>query len=93
MVSYCERMKQENCNRAIVVVRQGITPLAKQVRYAALPSGVSWLYFAQAIAEMAPRLHLEQFNESELLVNITEHQLVPKHIRLTREEKKELLDK
>jgi len=47
----------------------------------------------QALTEMHPKYKLEQFSETELLVNITEHQLVPKHIRLTPPEKAELLEK
>ena len=42
---------------------------------------------------MAPRFKIEHFHETELYVNITEHQLVPKHVKLTREEKKALLDR
>lgn len=34
---------------------------------------------------------MEQFGESELIVNITEHKLVPVHVVLTEEEKKALL--
>ena len=45
----------------------------------------------QALKDMAPKYILEQFLESELLVNITEHELVPEHIVLTPEEKSELL--
>lgn len=40
---------------------------------------------------MAPKYILEQFSESELVVNIIEHVLVPQHIVLTDEEKKTLL--
>ena len=40
---------------------------------------------------MAPKYKLEQFKETELLVNITQHQLVPKHIKLTKEEKADLV--
>ncbi len=40
---------------------------------------------------MAPRYILESFNEDELLINITEHELVPEHIVLTPVEKQELL--
>ncbi|KAI3402943.2 RPB5 [Candida oxycetoniae] len=36
---------------------------------------------------------IETFQESDLIVNITHHELVPKHIKLNREEKKELLDR
>jgi len=42
---------------------------------------------------MAPKYQLELFNEGELLVNITHHTLVPKHIVLTAEEKKSLLQR
>jgi len=45
----------------------------------------------QALAEMAPRYKIEHFREEELLVDITEHTLVPKHIVLNNVEKAELL--
>ncbi|XP_076462748.1 DNA-directed RNA polymerases I, II, and III subunit RPABC1 [Babylonia areolata] len=45
----------------------------------------------QALVEMAPKYILEQFIETELLVNITEHMLVPEHVVMTTEEKTELL--
>jgi len=45
----------------------------------------------QALVEMAPKYILEQFIESELLINITEHMLVPEHKVMTSEEKAELL--
>lgn len=45
----------------------------------------------QALAEMAPRFKIEHFKEAELLVDITEHILVPKHEILTSEEKAALL--
>jgi len=47
----------------------------------------------QAMAEMAPKFILEHFSETELLVNITEHTLVPKHQLLSSEEKKKLLER
>jgi DNA-directed RNA polymerase I, II, and III subunit RPABC1 len=47
----------------------------------------------QSISDMAPKYILEQFIESELLVNITEHELVPEHVVMTPEEKRELLIK
>nr|CAG4642759.1 EOG090X0C9F [Evadne anonyx] len=45
----------------------------------------------QSLVDMAPKYILEYFTESELLINITEHELVPEHIVLTPDEKQELL--
>lgn len=46
-----------------------------------------------AINESAPRHIIENFLDTELLVNITKHELVPKHIPLTFEEKRHLLQR
>jgi len=43
------------------------------------------------LAEIASKFLIETFREDELLVNITEHELVPKHVKLTSEEKEKLL--
>jgi DNA-directed RNA polymerase I, II, and III subunit RPABC1 len=48
---------------------------------------------ASKVMQNLPKLKFECFYENELLVNITEHQLVPKHELLTPAEKKELLQK
>lgn len=45
----------------------------------------------QALNELAPQYVLEQFAEAELLVDITEHELVPKHEVLSADEKAALL--
>jgi len=48
--------------------------------------------FAKTIlSALAPRLIIEQFQESELLVNITEHVLVPQHTLLSDSDKSALL--
>lgn len=44
-----------------------------------------------ALAELG--MKAEHFKEEDLLVNITKHELVPKHILLSDEEKKVLLDR
>ncbi|EGW32541.1 DNA-directed RNA polymerases II 24 kDa polypeptide [Spathaspora passalidarum NRRL Y-27907] len=36
---------------------------------------------------------IETFQEGDLVVNITHHELVPKHIKLSKDEKKELLER
>eukprot|EP00033_Pygsuia_biforma_P001543 GCRY01001739.1.p1 GENE.GCRY01001739.1~~GCRY01001739.1.p1 ORF type:complete len:207 (-),score=16.44 GCRY01001739.1:471-1091(-) len=75
--SYFERMKEEDVQRGVLVVIEGMTAFAKQ-----------------SLAEMGTRgYHLEHFQEKELLVNITKHVLVPKHVPLTRDEKMKLLEK
>ena len=45
----------------------------------------------QALNEMRPNYFVEYFKEDELMVDITEHELVPKHEVLTDEEKQTLL--
>lgn len=47
----------------------------------------------QCLLDLMPKLHIEQFTENELLVNITQHVLVPHHRILRKEEKQTLLDR
>ena len=46
---------------------------------------------AMKLVPSIPPATIETFPEASLVVNITHHELVPKHIRLNEEEKKELL--
>ena len=47
----------------------------------------------QKLSEINTQLQVEMFSLNELVVNITEHELVPKHILLTPVEKKKLLER
>jgi DNA-directed RNA polymerase I, II, and III subunit RPABC1 len=47
----------------------------------------------QGLAEMAHDYVVEDFKEEQLLVDITEHDLVPLHTVLSEEEKEELLSR
>ena len=67
---YMERMNEEDVKRAILVVQQNLTAFARQ---------------ALSEIQSSEGLTIEQFQESELLVNITEHVLVPQHMVLTKE--------
>ena len=75
--TYCERMKAENVFKAIICVRTNLTAFAKQ-----------------AIREVSQRgYRIEYFRDAELVIDITEHKLVPTHIVLSDQEKDELLNK
>lgn len=71
-----ERMERDGVNRAIIILQTGLTPYAKQ---------------AVEKLSAGDRFRMEVFLENELLVNITRHQLVPRHQVLSDEEKKNLL--
>uniref|UniRef100_A0A7S1N9M2 DNA-directed RNA polymerases I, II, and III subunit RPABC1 n=1 Tax=Eutreptiella gymnastica TaxID=73025 RepID=A0A7S1N9M2_9EUGL len=75
--AYHDRMVEEKITRAIVVTQQNPTPFAKQAMQALTAGG----------------LHFEQFGENELMVNVTRHELVPKHQPLSDEEKRDFLKK
>jgi DNA-directed RNA polymerases I, II, and III subunit RPABC1 len=75
--TYYKRMQDENVTRGIIVVKVSMTPFSKT-----------------AMKELAMRgFRMETFNYGELLVDITEHKLVPEHIVLTEQQKLELLDR
>jgi DNA-directed RNA polymerases I, II, and III subunit RPABC1 len=75
--NYVLRMKDEGVTRTIIVIKKDLTPFAKQ-----------------AIRELASRNYrVEYFKDAEMLVDITEHKLVPQHIVLSAQEKKELLQR
>ena len=56
------------------------------------PKGMTH-YAKQLIQETSRSNTMEQFLESELLVNITKHELVPEHRVMSKEEKETLLER
>jgi len=74
---YAKRMMDNQVPKAILIYRNSITSFARELL---------------APGEL-PNCKMEIFKESELLVDITEHKLVPKHVVLTTEEKQEVLNR
>lgn len=81
---------------AIMVVQDGVTPFAKQVcsqsSHLVAPRA-SRQERRQALGEFSQKYMIEQFREVELLVNITQHELVPLHVPLSPFEQKALLER
>ncbi len=75
--NYKIEMEEANVDRAIIVVKEGITPYAR----------------SNIQNEIKEPMIIEIFNESELLIDITEHSLVPKHELMTPSEKTEFLNR
>ena len=61
--SLAKDMDEQQVSRSILVLRGTMTPMCRQI----------------LAGEFRDRYNMEQFTEEELLVNITEHHLVPKH--------------
>jgi len=74
---YYKRMKAEGVSRSLVILP---------------PNGIT-PFAKQCVVKMPKGLITELFSEEEMLVNITHHNLVPKHQLLTDDEKKAVLDK
>lgn len=71
-----DKMQKFNAMRALIVYRHNITPFAKS---------------AIQVCQTQQKITLEVWRESELLVDITEHELVPTHEVLDEQSKAELL--
>ncbi|GBC09424.1 hypothetical protein RclHR1_08850007 [Rhizophagus clarus] len=76
----CQRMVDSKVNRGIIVFPGTLTAAANKA--------------IQVINTRENRHYeVDTFSEADLMINITSHQLVPKHYVLTDEEKKTLLSK
>jgi DNA-directed RNA polymerase I, II, and III subunit RPABC1 len=78
--TYYQRMKREGVSRSILVIPEKLSPQAVK-SLDLIAKGTSGTVI------------IETFQESELLVNITEHVLVPKHQVLTTGERIQLLER
>lgn len=72
---YCERIKQDNYQNSILILHGKLTSHAKQA-----------INTINAIKDK-----IEYFSEFELIINITEHNLVPQHELISDEDLKSLL--
>merc|ERR1712225_73633 len=77
IVTVCETMQAEGVTRSIIVLPTGLGPVADK-------------YLRNIQAETNGIVNIETFREEELLVNITEHSLVPKHKIISKNAKKRL---
>lgn len=71
-----DKLTQLGANRALMIVKHDVTPFAKQ--------GI-------AVLKAQQKINIEVWRESDLLVDITEHELVPTHEVLDDHAKRELL--
>merc|ERR1711920_858461 len=78
ILRYIEKMKREAVSHSILILRARLNRQAEKS-------------ICLIEEETEGHVRIETFQESELLVNITDHILVPKHQLLTKEEKKHLL--
>jgi len=78
MRMFAQHISANNFSGGIYVTQSSITPAALKII---------------AAAQQVQGLVLETFQEQDLLVNITHHELVPKHVLLSSEEKRRLLER
>ena len=90
LVMFCEDAKVGSSSLKELVGTAGVREVKSMI-----------IIYAESISPIAKRgvrqlnnssgFHIELFHEGELMFNVTKHELVPKHIPLSVEEKKEML--
>ena len=85
----------EDLSLGIKPIRQYLEKMNEQGVYRAIIvyKGTLTPSASKVMQSMAPKYLLEAFSQDQLVVNITEHVLVPQHIPIGDEEKKALLQK
>lgn len=85
--AYMSKMKEGSVERAIIVYENKITPMARTQMEEMKTGGQQGMPL-----EIEGRTYqFEVFKDKELMINVTNHELVPKHAVLTEEEKQTLL--
>lgn len=86
-------LEEKKIGNGVLIYSHTMTPACRKVRS---PLSLPKLLFTpllQVIVQMAHLYRLQEFAESDLLVNITHHKLVPRHEILSPDEKKMLLER
>jgi DNA-directed RNA polymerase I, II, and III subunit RPABC1 len=79
ILNYYEKMKGQGISRSIIVTPVKLSTQAE-------------ISLSSLQEDTKGSITMETFQESELIVNITNHVIVPKHRLLTKQEKQKLLD-
>ena len=91
-------MSETSCKRGILIVGGRFSSLAKTVCGCSVaistenPHSSDLMSHLQMLSDVSP-LVIEHFRQEEVMVDITEHELVPEHVLLTAEEKGALLSR
>lgn len=75
IVEFYQKMEEEGVSRSIMIVKQGVTPNAKEI--------IRTLRMK--------KVYIDVYTVEETLINITKHRLTPKHVICTPSEKKKVM--
>ena len=89
-------LDEKKIPKAIMIWMDSMTSSARRVSLSLSSVFRNWLYKngnKKLITGVSSEYSIEDFQDADLLVNITKHQLVPQHEIMTKVEKAELLKK